>query len=182
MTQTPRLDLSALHMSNTGDIPDGLIKWAPGLTDTEKSQRLGMALHEAAHFAASCACPGSAILKVFIHPTGRSTKSYGGRVQSVEVLEEEELFVTYAGIAWERCGGEEWRARSDIDLARYSAVIDKHAVQSAASDFVRDNAMVIWAVALGFLAQCRADGNLEGPKLKEIERWTRQQISRILLL
>ena len=179
MTATPRLDLNALHASDTGEIPEGLIRWAPKFTDADKAQRFALALHEAAHFVASCACPRSMIHNVFVHPTGRTTKAYGGRVQSVEVLEEEEFFVTYAGIAWERMVGEEWRARSDIDLAKFSPVADKPAVEYAACCFVADNAMVIWAVAVGFLARCRADGNLNGPRLKEIAQWTRRKVAPI---
>lgn len=177
MTQKPNLDLAALRMSSNGEIPEGLIRWTPRLTDEEKALRFGTALHEAAHFVASCACPRSTILNVFIHPTGRSTKAYAGRVQSAEILEEEELFVTYAGIAWERFRGEEWRARSDIDSIRHSTVADRSAVEYAACCFVADNAMVIWAVAVGFLAQCRADGTLDGPRLKCIEHWARQQVA-----
>ena len=185
MTQTPRLDLRALHMSNTGEIPEGLIRWAPKLTDAEKTERFDMALHEAAHFVAACACPRSMISNVFIHPTGRTTRAYGGRVHSVEVLEEEEFFVTYAGVAWEKMrgtnGGKEWRARSDIERAQFSPVSDKPAVEYAACCFMIDNAMVIWAVAVGFLSYCRTDGNLDGSKLKEIEHWTRGMVSSFVL-
>lgn len=180
MTTKPSLDLTALHASDTGEIPDGLIQWAPKLNHDEKTQRFGMALHEAAHFVAACACPRSTIHNVFIHPTGRTTKAYAGRVHSTEILEEEEHFVTSAGIEWERFGGKEWRARNDIDLARHSTVPDRPALEYAASCFVADNAMVIWAVAVGFLTYCRTDGNLHGPRLKEIELWTRRMVSPLV--
>lgn len=171
-------ELSQVLATYPGDFPDHLIKHPAGLTDAEREEREATAEHEAAHLVAACACPRSNIQSVFIHPTGRTLRGYTGKVQSIEIHEHEQLFVTYAGAEWEvmmngGSGGEVSDLR-DADLILHP---DKADIRRKAADFVFEHLGLICCTAAALMATCRTDGRLEGRSLKEIVGWVRQHVT-----
>lgn len=174
-------ELSQVLATYPGDFPDHLITHPAGLTDAEREEREATAMHEAAHLVAACACPRSSILSVFIHPTGRTLRGYTGKVQSVEIHEHEELFVTYAGTEWEAMmNGGSGREVSDLRAAEFSPCPDKAGIRRKAADFVFEHLGLICCTGAALMATCRKDGRLEGRSLKEIVGWVRQQVDHAI--
>ena len=160
------------------DVEDDLIRHPAGLTEEQRRERENTALHEAAHFVAACACKGSTLNQVFIHPTGNTARHYAGRVLSGEVHEEESLFVTMAGIEWERLhtAGDATRAIGDVHDAAHCPPPEKAAVAKTTAEFLFENYRLVVSVALAFMALSRRDGYVGTPSLKEIARWTRVHV------
>lgn len=159
--------------------PEEHIHHRPGLTPEERKTREAYALHEAAHFVAACACRGSTLNQVFITPTGRTTRQFMGRMLSGENSDEDALFVTMAGIEWERLiiGGRMERAKHDQEDADLMPCSDREAIADKASDFLYENYNLVVGVALAFMALCRKkDGQMGKARLKDVANWTRGHV------
>jgi hypothetical protein len=145
------------------------------LSHEQAGERVSAALHEAAHLVASIACPQSAILSVYIHPTGKGWRGVTGRVQSVELYEDEDSFVSLAGYAWEEQHGDIATAGGDYKRG-YKPLYPN--VLATARAFIADHDAVIRYAAAGILSLCTKKGNLDGRPLTALVRWLKSQIKQ----
>lgn len=168
----PSADLEAALMT--------LAQW-PAEVTTQWKERRALAMHEAAHFAAACACPGAYISSVYISPNGKPSKRFmreaAGHVRSLEKYAAETLFVTQAGIQWEGLTGGDGDY-SDIARAERESreVENPAAVEAACRVFVTDHSRLINVLGVAILLAVRTDGSLGHKKLDQLVKWTRQQV------
>lgn len=159
-----------------------LVRGDRQMTDAEVTYKTGTVLHEAAHLVAACACPGSSILSVWIHPTGRRKKTYigpnagaAGTTNSLEVYEDEECFVSLASYYWEENFGNSTRAESDW---RRGKKLGYEYVHDQADAFVRANKALIEQVAVGILTLANKDGTLRRGKLDKLVALIRARVPK----
>jgi hypothetical protein len=173
---------STTKMLTQTTITPELVRGDRQMTDAEVAYKTGTAHHEAAHLVAACACPGSGIANVRVHPTGRRSTSYrgpnagaAGTVGSSEVYEDETLFVFLVGYYWEVNYGEPKRAEDDFQRGNKSGY---EYVRNQADAFVVANEELIRQVAVGLLALATKDGTLKGEKLDKLVAWTRARVTK----
>jgi hypothetical protein len=99
-------------------------------------------------------------------------------VQASEVFEGEGLFVTWAGVEWERWANphEMGGARSDVEDAKFSPYHDKPAIEAITRQFIHDHARLITAVGLAIIVLAKRDGHLGEANLKKLVKWTRGHV------
>ncbi len=175
-------DRQLTDMLTLPPITPALVRGDRKMTDAEAAYKTCTAHHEAAHLVAACACPGSGITGVWLHPTGRRSMSYhganagaAGTVSSSEVYPDEECFVSLAGYYWDANYGEPKRAADDFqrgDKPEYRYVHDQ------ADVFVSTNKELIQQVAVGLLLRATKDGTLKGKKLDKLVAWTWARVTK----
>lgn len=176
----PHLTVTQLDKLPTFQVTPEVIANGHPLTPTQIAARWHTARHEAAHFTAACACPGSHIWRVQVPTKG---KGLGwGSVDSVETRTDEACFVTLAGYEWECEFGNPALGGSDYENATkgdYSDFVrdggDLHLMRQVTREFVLRHRELIDHVAAGLLTLSRKNGVLDGRALIALVRWTRKR-------
>lgn len=137
-------------------------------------EKVAAALHEAAHLAATVSCQGSSVGCVEVAPSGRHV-GYG-RVQSMEVCPDEEVFARVAGVAWEERFGDLLRAKDDLYHSLFSICLYPY-TWSAAQRFVVSHEDVIHRAAAAIFRLSTQRGVLSGRSLANVVTWLRPQVS-----
>lgn len=136
---------------------------------TEITRRVAVALHEAAHLVAA-AYSGSHIYRLQINHA-RSRRDSDGVLHSVELLPDDEAFVSFVGYAWEELHGDVELATGDLLAGKRSAdeaCMTHDDLLNEARCFVRDTDELIHIAASGILACLPSSGILQGRTLEKL--------------
>lgn len=179
----PYLTVTQLDKLPTFQVTPEVIANGHPLTPSQIDARWHTARHEAAHFTAACACPGSHIWRVQV-PTKGKGLGWGG-VDSVETRTDEACFVTLAGYEWECEYGDPYYGRFDLENAikgPHSDFVrdggDLNRMRNVTREFVIRHRELIDHVATGLLTLSRRDGTMGDSARTALVRWTRKRVSR----
>lgn len=175
----PFLSITQLDTLPTFDVTPEVVANGHNLSYEQVWDRWSVALHEAAHFVAICACRGSYIRVVNIPYKGPRFGS--GGISAIEVHAIETCFATMAGFVWECLYGDPWLGRfdlRDIEESEYARLEggDLFRLHEWTEDFLETHLPLIEHVAAGLVGLCNKEGVLEGTSLKALDRWTRARV------